>query len=652
VDTATAEANVKAQIGTTSSLFTDFTKSTAADGALMAGVARLVVVSTQQQSAALSSVVGQTAVDGTTITQADLDKLVQAKVLEVLTTAVARLDPATLPAPGSGSSAFQAFDTQVTSTIAPAVVASTGLTSTSAPTLVAIANQATATEPAPAPGPGFSLAALTFTDASNWFIRAFTYNAAQSEPDANGWTRFTERRIRSTSGVEAHWSSGGSPSNQADLHWNGTNWVRCAFGQESKSTVRDAQGRSQSDYCDGVDVGSSQRATFDVSGMKMIDKINEALAAGFTNVSFANPSAALGDAVFPAGSKMYYQTNTPLSLAYQYGTSLNGTVRIATPALAAGNTSPSDTGALCFGVNTPAAYNANSLEPSSLEAVASTVKGNPCFFPQASATITTSSGTATVSSGPRNEWWSNNSIAMGTLGTAPVGGVQSAYYTTNTLLRASFGAGNAVTYYACKQRYEGSPRNCDQIGTGTWSVATLGDARVMSFANQPVQFMGTSERVFIERGGKVYYGFRPRLGASKSVRFNPAAGNAMLTRLGLPTIDPNAAFSLTRASYQGEWMFWLNTSTTKYSADYTGIRIFSNFNGSNPAYQCVDYVGTDTVGAPFSCTVTLDPATGAFLMTNVDGTASGTLKLADGTATATFTPVGGGAVETLVGQRR
>jgi hypothetical protein len=39
-------------------------------------------------------------------------------------------------------------------------------------------------------------------------------------------------------------------------------------------------------------------------------------------------------------------------------------------------------------------------------------------------------------------------------------------------------------------------------------------------------------------------------------------------------------------------------------------------------------------------------------MTNVDGTASGTLKLADGTATATFTPVGGGAVETLVGQRR
>ena len=62
----------------------------------------------------------------------------------------------------------------------------------------------------------------------------------------------------------------------------------------------------------------------------------------------------------------------------------------------------------------------------------------------------------------------------------------------------------------------------------------------MSFNNVPAAFSRLSYgRVFVERGGKVYYGYRNRLGNTvPQVRLNLPAANAMLGQLGLPLIVP------------------------------------------------------------------------------------------------------------------
>jgi hypothetical protein len=46
-------------------------------------------------------------------------------------------------------------------------------------------------------------------------------------------------------------------------------------------------------------------------------------------------------------------------------------------------------------------------------------------------------------------------------------------------------------------------------------------------------------RVFVERGGNVYYGYQTVPGAkSTTVRLNLAAANALLAQLGIPVLTP------------------------------------------------------------------------------------------------------------------
>ena len=136
-----------------------------------------------------------------------------------------------------------------------------------------------------------------------------------------------------------------------------------------------------------------------------------------------------------------------------------------------------------------------------------------------------------MSTGPRNDWWGQSSIGIGSIGTAPVGGPQTAYFTTNTLLRAAFGAGNTVTYLSCQQRSnDGSPRNCEPIGTGTYSITTLGDARVLTMTNSPAS-MAYNE-VLVERGGKVYNGSQGKPYVANTMRMNKEATDALFSQLG------------------------------------------------------------------------------------------------------------------------
>lgn len=623
VSTAEAEAAVQARLGMNVSLFTDFTKDNSTEGATLGAMARLIVVTTQEQTRALEDSVGTEAIDGSIISAADIDEIIRRRLMEIVPVLVNTLaDPAVQAAIATGD------PTQIETALTPkvaAVVASTNLTSDTIGTVVGIANQSTAPEPAPS-GASLALAGLDFIDTETWFRRAFTSSAAQNVPDASGNTRFIDRRVRSFAGVITNWSAGGSPGGQSDTHWDGSAWANCPIGAESTQPPRDASGRTTYDYCHGRELGTSVRAAFDIGGKRMIDIYNQARSAGYTNLTIRGDAAAkLGSAVFPTGSKLFYQTSTATTVTTAYIPTLTNVVRVLNSAGLVNGTAEA-----CDAVRFDTPYGSYTKEAKTLEDVVASVRGNPCKYP------------VIEGSGPRNEWWSNLFIGQ-------IPGTSSMpYYTGNTVVTVAFGDNNAATYYACAQRAsDGSTRNCDPIGTGTYTITTLGDARVLSLANAPVQAAVFPERLFVERAGRVHYGYKMRPSANLSARLNLPAANALFATLGLSPIDPESGFAPTPATYQGDWLITLPGVTT----DHRAITLDPTFDGTN-GYACNRHEDLGTAGVPFACTVTLNAVTGDFtVVAPGEGTVSGKLSLGTARFTGTFTPEGGGGPITLDGGR-
>jgi hypothetical protein len=627
--TAAAAQAVQDATGLSVSLFQDFTKVAApTDGSPSAAtVARMVVVTTQQQAAVIASTVGTTAIDGATITQADLDKAIQKKLLELLPDLVAALsDPAVLAAttPAAKDAALKAAATTL--------VTNSGLTPAALATVVAINNQTASptTAASATPVAAYNLQSLSFTNATNYVARVFSGSAAQNTPDANNNVKYVERRWRSVGGTIAKWGAGSDPLRGADLHWNGSAWVNCPINFENTSSVRDAQGNSVYNHCDSAETGKSARATFDVSGKTMADVYAQVRAAGYTNLTIADPTV-LGSASFPVGSSLFYQASTALTEAITYypagaanpaGTS--NVVSQYSPAVSAGGDATLQ--ATGVGCNSTEYNNTSGTSSTSLEGMISAMTGTPCVYAQGSFVY----GGVTYTSDVPNESWGNSTVSIGTIGTAATGsGPAPGYYTTNTRLRVAFkGTGaNAVTYYACRERFVSpSTRNCTVIGTGSYTVTTLGDARVMTLNNLPVQTAALNyNRVFVERGGHVYFGFQTKPAVYNTARLNTIGANALLTQLGITPEDPSVPLALTAASYQGNWDL---VPTGGTSATRTV------FIGSTGATSCQNR----TTLAFYTCTLTItEPATGAFTYSDSTGsTASGVASFINGTATGTF----------------
>jgi trimeric autotransporter adhesin len=158
--------------------------------------------------------------------------------------------------------------------------------------------------------------------------------------------------------------------------------------------------------------------------------------------------------------------------------------------------------------------------PTTLEQLVSTYVGKPCLF------------TPNATVGTRSEWWGASTINLGTIDSpAPA----LPYYRAGRSLRVAFSGGAGVSYFNCAIRAsDGSPRNCDAAGTGTFTIEAVGDARVMRFVNLPANTNSlTYKRIFVERGGKLYFGFRDKLRVDNDVRPNKEAMDALLTQLNL-----------------------------------------------------------------------------------------------------------------------
>ena len=642
---STEAANtIAATAGLSASPLADYTQAPSpADGSTdPAALARLLVLTAQKQAAAVSAALGTKAVDGTTIAQADLDRAVAQQLLAMLpelATAVA--DPAVAAAsPAAREAAL--------GDAATTLVAGSGLDGASAAILVAAAKPAAADVSTATPGAFIQFAEMNYVDAANYYLRLFSGSAAQNTPDASGVSRFIDRRMRASAGHLATWGLGGDPRRNADLAWTGSDWTACAPNFENQSSARDASGNSRYDYCGGLQTGITSRTSVDVSGQTLASVYASATAAGYKNLVIADPSA-LGDAVFPSGSKVYFQSSTVLTRAYAYlpagannpaGFS-NVVSQYSAAVSAGGDASAQPAGAQCNSSETAG----RGSPTKTLEAMMAAASGTPCNYGPGSFSY----GGVTYSSGTPQAWWGNSTLSLGKVGNVTLnsGSTAPGYYSGNTLLRVAFqGSGsNRVTYYACQEQFiNGSTRNCTVAGSGSYKIETLGDARVLSFSNAPAAAAPLNyDTVFVERGGNVYYGYRSKPSTAPSVRFNDTGTKALLAQLGLPAVDPDVPLALSAGSYQGIWDLRDAAETRTDS----GTTVFLQADGSS---RCQERPS----GTSYACTLTIDdPATGAFTLTDSVSSASGHFDFMAGTAAGTYhdptsTPVDG----SFVGYRR
>jgi trimeric autotransporter adhesin len=678
--TSTAAADVvKAQTGINVNLFEDFSKGTSDDHKAAANIARMVVVTTQQQSEAVKTAEGTKDVSGSTITKEDLDKAIQKKVMEMLPalviklaesqSQVAELEKALADAKAlidanarkaAVEAAQKAKDDALKAKMTEVVVTEkSGLTADGIGTVVAVNKQQESKTPvvAETPSAGFNLRALSFTDVSNYFVRFFSGTALQNTPDSKGNVRYVDNRYKAVDGLVAAWNTGGNPARQADLHWNGTAWVACLLNFESVSSIRDAKGNSDYNYCDNRETGKSSLASFDVSGKKMADVMADVFKAGYTNLGATTDTqakliAALGNDTFPSKSSLGYSNGTALTTAIAYNPGSDNWVVQYSKAVSDGGISkdqpPNQQCRSPEFSGLPAGETGGPTYSTTLEGMVTSMTGTPCINDEASFSY----GGVTYMSGTRNEAWGATSVSLGTIGTAPVNsGVAPGFYTTNTKLRAAFkGSGtNAVTYYACKERFNnGSTRNCDVIGTGTYSIQAVGDgARTLSFAGLPALASALDyTRVFVERGSKVYYGYQNRPMATNGARLNTVASTALLAKLGLPAVSVDQPLALTTASYQGTWDAYPDSNPS-----VIGLTLKISSKGGLTCSALADDRLTVT---PEICSLTsFNPATGQFVFTNTwtgsspgSSTVSGTLSFINGTGNASYVaPDGSGTAK-------
>lgn len=535
--TADAERFVREQLALPGSVLADYSAASAGDAAAQAAavVARLAALAMQQQAAAIAPAVGQRDASGATITRGDIDLAAARAVLELASAlAGAVRDPAVAGASGA------ARDQALAARAREIVATQSDLTAQAAPALIGTDRLLQGQAPAPATGvAAATLRMLTFADPANWFWRANVATAADNTPDSQGRVRYYDERVRSVNGQVARWGFGLTPDRESDQLWNGSAWVRCPLGTRGVSTVRDAAGLSSFNFCDNYMTGTSRRAVTPIAGRSLASVYEEIRRfpgrdLGVAYADWGPPTAAaFGNAVFPAGSELVYQQQVNSAGAPAY---------LQSPVFAYG--APAASGGDARGGRNPVcnqvtATNAGSFgaNANSLDTLIANMKGTPCVFDPGSD--------ANGTSGERNEWWSNSTVDVGSVAGAaarPAG--TGNYYTTTRNIRAAFtgtqASPNQVTFYDCRTRTrDGSIRNCDVASTGTYEVRTLGDARVLFLRGAPASAGALNyERIFVERGGSVFFGYSEKAGRSEQVRLNLAAANAVLSQLGIRTIVP------------------------------------------------------------------------------------------------------------------
>ena len=519
-----AEKWVKAQTGITVSPLDDYTK---AYDATAATFARILIAAIQAQTRLLLPLVGQNDLLGAPIARSDIDRVATPAILALVPDLVAAARDPSIAA----ATTVAAREAAIAALASAVVSGGTALTVANAPAIIAFAKRPPDTTPV-ASGASASMPAFSFTDANNWFFRAYASTETDNLIGADGLRSFYDLHRQMSGGTVTDWGSSDTLARSRDVHWSGSAWRDCLVGTRSKATPRDAVGNGVTFYCDGRSSSRTTRSTVAVDGRLMVDVIADfrRFPGSDAGVAYSNwgPTnlTVLAAATFPAGSLMYYDTSTNISSAYRYdpnGTTATG----ASLEYAAGGDTRTTSGLACSAA-------AVITTITSLEDMIAKAPGKPCVSGQQ----TNADG---VSLNPSEAWGltSLNLLTIAGAAALPVG--TSNYYSTNLRIRAGFPGGSAVNYFSCfDRRTDGSPRNCTLIGTGSYKIETLGDGRALTFQNLPASALSRGfASVMIERGGKIYYGFQSTPGSlTATMRLNLTAANALFAKLGMPPLVP------------------------------------------------------------------------------------------------------------------
>ena len=160
---------------------------------------------------------------------------------------------------------------------------------------------------AAAPVPTSQLAALAFTDPSNYSAQTYPTDGVV---DATGKLHLVDTRVGLTTGAP-------TPHNTlyAQVRLTPSGWLRCDETSNFDSTLGSP---SRSDYCGAGSPSVSFSVPQDISGTKLADVVTAIQALPNPSITGLNPAAAFADpaAVFPAGSQLRMRTGLNLTQPY------------------------------------------------------------------------------------------------------------------------------------------------------------------------------------------------------------------------------------------------------------------------------------------------------------------------------------------------
>ncbi len=553
LSSAAAEQQLQGLTGLSVSVFEDYTqkRATVSESANAGLIATVIALSLQGQYKTLQGAVGKPDASGTPISKADVERVVRDAVVAALADMTANVAQPELQAACKDGPAASACKAQLQSR-ANEVVANSGLDEAAVAALVPITKNPPQPEGGtPAAGASFRWLNFGGSAGADWYYHVSLSSATENTP-VNGIVKYRQPRREQTAALGfREWDFSRDYNRRNEAHWNGSAWASCPDATfQHSNTVRDANGRAMYDYCDGREKGVSQRSTESIAGKTLAEVVKRIrsfpseyggqpysrwgdplVGAAWTNAQLDGFFAA---AVFPANAQLQFQSSASTGAAPSYDVQAANRIFLYNAAIAAGGDARTESPACATAAN--ADILATKLEDLLI------LKAVPCQF---NATPATANYQA---SGIPNDWYGNSTISLGRVGSEPTGVpgpvVPAPHFTTNVLLRVAF-TGDAVdrkvTYYACKERRSSpSTRNCTAIGTGTYEIAQLGDARVMTFNGLPLDTAAlTYQRIFVERNGAVYFGYRNKLQTFKpQIRLNLEAANAVLQKLGFNPITP------------------------------------------------------------------------------------------------------------------
>lgn len=525
---AAAEQVLQQQLSINTSLLADLSQPATDQERLAADLARVLVLAKQQQ---IKDTEGVTDSSGKPLNASEIESEINKRLVDVLPQLMsAVLNPALRDA-GTPEARRAAMRSAATEVAQAAGVGKANVINLLSQARAPAAPEETST----AAQASMSLRWFSFSDAGNYYYRSFESTAAQNTPDAQGMRRYTEyREKRSTvKGVQTEYlewginrlGKGNKSWTRERLYWTGTEWFDCPAEHVHEATIWNDKGLSESLYCKSIK-SSNKRVARDIAGLTLAQVVSEIRGHPETDDSgsFASwgpdpqvHAAALG-ATFPPDSKLLIfdsrSTRNPeiysgldADLVYIYPQAL----REAQRASCDGWTASSD-----------ASLRAAATK---LEDLVEAMPGTPCSYTVNSALH-----------GDRNEAWGASTLSLGDISDKAFQAPSSYYRSGVRRLRVSFAPGGSSTYWSCPRRSsDGSSRNCDKIGSGSYSIEALGDARVLRLNQLPAQAAGLSyERLFVERGGKIYYGWREKLRNTRSLRLNTQATDALFQALQMP----------------------------------------------------------------------------------------------------------------------